>query len=461
MQSIARALAITEEEKRIANGKIWSMALPVMIDTVFQQMGNIVVAGLIGHVGMLASSAVGISMRITSLVWALFRGLATAATVYVSQAHGAGNGERMKNIAIQSLYFTAFVSAVFALAIWLFASTLLLVYSPDAVTLATALGYIRIACWGLPFLSIVQVCNGIMQGAGNARRPMLVTFTMNATLIMIALPFFLTAKRGVDEALAIAGIATVMSQMLAAAFALWSVFGARTQVGIMEPLKRLPAPDGRMFAAILRVGLPASTESLAWQVSAIFISRIILGFGQATMGAYQIGLQVEALSYMPAEGLSVAITSLVGRSIGGEQRDLARYYFRKILVYMFIITAAVSLLFLCGNTALMRLMTNDAEGIALGAIYISLMGFVQLPQNLSSAILGAMRGAGHTKPPMFIAMTGIWAIRVPVSIALSFVPGIGVAAIWSVMCVDQVIRFTIALVVFRKMKLFDSRALAV
>lgn len=461
MQPRASALEITAAEKRAANGKIWSMALPVMIDTIFQQMGNIVVAGLIGHVGMLASSAVGLSVRFTSLVWALFRGLTTAVTIYVSQAHGAGNGERMKNVAIQALYLTAFVSTGLALAIALFARALLLIFSPDAGTLAAALGFMRIVCWGLPFLSIVQICNGIMQGAGNARRPMLVTFVLNASIIVIALPFFLTAKREVGEALAIAGIAMVASQVLAAAFALWSVFGRNAEVGRMEPLKGLPHPDGKVFAALLRVGLPASTEYLAWQTAAIFISKIIFGFGTVTMGAYQIGLQVEALSYLPAGGLSVAITSLVGQAIGGEQRDLARYYYRRILLYMFVITTAVSLLFLFGNTLLMRLMTDDAQGVSLGATYLFLMGLVQLPQNLSHAIFGAMRGAGHTKPPMFIAMMGIWAIRVPVSFALTLVPGIGITAIWSVMCIDLTIRFLIALLAFRRIRLFESSALAV
>ncbi len=460
-EATAPSNTLSREELASSNRKIWNMAIPVMVDNLFQLAGGLIVMVMVGHVSVLGTGAIGLAVRITSVVWAVFRGIATAATVYVAQATGAGDRARVRVVAFQSVYVTASLSALAAFAIWLFADKLLLVFAPKPEILDVALTYLRIACWGVPFLSVMQTAGGVMQGAGNTRRPMQITFALNALVALVVLPLFYFGKPDVRQAVVFAGAATVFAQATAATFALLSVFASRRQVGSMERDVPVPAPDFRVWKAILRVGIPSSAEMTLWQLAAIVLSRIILGFGSTVMGAYQLGLQLEALSYMPSAGLGVAVTSLVGQAIGAEKRHLARYCFTNIIRYNMAITAAVSLLFIFGNRFLMGLMTNDAAAIALGAVYLFLMGLVQLPQNATNTMFGAMRGAGFTKEPMYIALAGLWLVRVPVALFLSTVEGIGVEIIWTTMCADLVIRFAIALLMFRRMRIFEAKALAV
>ena len=60
---------------------------------------------------------------------------------------------------------------------------------------------------------------------------------------------------------------------------------------------------------ILKLGLPTSFETSFWQAASIFLTRAILTYGELAYSAYQLGLQAESISYMPATGFGVAATT--------------------------------------------------------------------------------------------------------------------------------------------------------
>ena len=75
---------------------------------------------------------------------------------------------------------------------------------------------------------------------------------------------------------------------------------------------------------LIKLGWPAavqwSSEIICWS---IFMSALVGSFGELHMNAGWIALSYMHLSFMPAVGFSVAVTSLVGRYIGAGQPDIA------------------------------------------------------------------------------------------------------------------------------------------
>jgi Na+-driven multidrug efflux pump len=49
------------------------------------------------------------------------------------------------------------------------------------------------------------------------------------------------------------------------------------------------------------------------------------------------------------------------------------------------------------------------------------MGLVQFPQNTTGVLAGAMRGAGYTEVPMMVAGVGLWGVRVPLALLMTYV----------------------------------------
>ena len=444
--------------------KIMSMAMPIALDNLLQMMGGIFIMAILGRIDILAVGAVGLAIRMTSIVWSVFRGVTTAATVFTAQAFGAGNKKLMISTAWQTIVSTLFFTLIIEALLIIFAPQILLIFHPSPDIHLLAVKYLRLIALGIPFISIMQVCGGLMQGVGNAKGPMLITLLLNALIIAISGTFVFFCGASTTTGLIGAAMATVIAQIAAFVAALSMIFGKH---GTLHGMLKIDGKyailklDFKRIKEIYKVGLPASAESLLWQLSAIIITRVILSYGDASFAAHQLGLQAEAISYMPATGLGVAATSLIGQALGAGEENLAKTYFKKIMRLTLLVTLIPVGMFFLIPQQIMSLLTSNAEVIRLGAIYLFLMGLVQLPQNASGVMLGSMRGAGLTKQPMFIAMAGIWGLRVPLTLILSTFKGFSITVIWSVICVDMMFRFIVALTYFRKKNIFAMRLLEV
>lgn len=437
------------------NKKILTMILPITIENILQMVAGIVSMGMIGRIDVLAVSALGISMRITQIVWAIFKGIATGATVFVAQYFGAGEREKMLTVIQQTLLSTVAAVIVIEALIYINAPALLSIFGPDAELLQQSVIYLRLVSLGLPFLAVMLVIGGVLQGMGNARTPMLITMCMNIVNIIVGYVLIFGKLGFSPMGIRGAAIATAVSQITAVGLGLYVLFN---KDGIMRSYfnKSFFKVNMHQVREIYRVGLPTSMESVFWQLAAIIVTKAILSLGETALAAHQLGLQAESISYTPAAGFAVAATAFIGQALGAGDKELAKLYFKQILKGGLGITAVCAsiLIFLPGPT--MSLLTNNKEIIALGSIYLILMGLVQLPQNATGVLSGAMRGAGYTKVPMTIAGIGIWVIRVPLVLIVAYKLKLSIVAIWSVFCVDLCVRFIICFIMYKRKNIYEK-----
>ena len=68
-------------EDRVISKKILSMILPITLEGILQMTTGIISMAMIGRIDSLAVSALGISNNIFNIIWALFKGIATGASV--------------------------------------------------------------------------------------------------------------------------------------------------------------------------------------------------------------------------------------------------------------------------------------------------------------------------------------------------------------------------------------------
>ena len=74
----------------------------------------------------------------------------------------------------------------------------------------------------------------------------------------------------------------------------------------------------------------------------------------------------------------------------------------------------------------MTLMTDKPELQAIGVVYVFVMGFIQIPQNLSRIYNGTIRAMGYKNAPMLVAGFGIWIVRIPLCMLAAYCDGSGV-----------------------------------
>ena len=295
------------------------------------------------------------------------------------------------------------------------------------------------------------------QGHGNTKTPMYISIFVNIINVIVGYSL-IYGKFGFPKlSLAGAGIALLISQTAGALLGLFLLYNKRNGLFSTFANSSMFKFDLTLIKEVYSIGIPAGFESMFWQLSAVLMSKIILSYGEVTFAAYQLGLQAELLSEMPAVGVGIASTSLTAIAIGKKDDQLLKAYTRQLIRTTTVISAFSALLIIIFPGTFMNFFTNNAEIKAIGINYLIVMGFIQIPQNLSKVLYGAIRSAGYKNIPMIISFSGIWLIRVPLAFLFAYVLKLDIIFVWLCMAIDQIAKCTISSIIFKVKKVNTIR----
>ena len=196
-------------------------------------------------------------------------------------------------------------------------------------------------------------------------------------------------------------------------------------------------------------------EILCWW---IFMSGLVTKFDEGlevavNNAAAWIVLQYMHLSFMPAVGLSIAVTAIVGKAIGMGRIDLAirRTWLGLTVTMIYMGICALGMVIF--GEELMRVFTDQGEDSAavkmeivrLGAPLLMLAAVFQLFDAVAICLSGALRGAGDTVYPGVVTIISSWTLIVAGGwVMVTYFPGLGSIGPW-IMAAAYIIVLAIAL----------------
>ena len=443
-------------DKKQVNRDILRMILPIIIENVLQMSAGLITTAMIGRLLADDIAAQGIGNRIINTFWGLFKGVGIGATVIVALRYGQKRFGMCRRT-VEQVYLTALPLAFFFVAlIFIFPSPVLRLFTKDAALIESALHFARIAIFAVPFMALSSINAAAFNGHGNTKTPMYIAFFMNGVNVVVG--YVLIFGIGPLPGLGLIGaaISTVVSWAVGGLAGLLLLYWRGGYFSQEDHGCKFFSLDKECLAEVYRTGVPAACENVFWQLSAIVLSNVILGYGSAYFAAYNMGLQAEMICEMPGIGFTTASTSLAAQAIGMGDDALYRLYFRQLRKFSVFtgIFATVALFTFAGG--FMKLLTPHAEIQALGQVYIFIMGFAQIPQELAKVYNGTMRSAGLRNTPMIVSFIGIWCVRVPIALICGKWLGWDISFIWIAIALDQIVRISISLLIFRKKRVLHA-----
>lgn len=434
--------------------KILSMIIPITAENILQMTAGLVSMAMVGRISAVAVGAIGLSNVIMRLIWAVFKGISIGTTIHVAQSYGARNMKKLARVSVQGILLSIAFAALFLGLLLLYSEQVLKVFGAGPELIANATLYTRILSFSLPSTAAILIVSGIFQGMGDAKTPMLIVGVLNITNVILSYVLIFGAIGLPALGIEGAAIAYTISYSVAALLAFWFLLGkskglrGRNGLGI-----RINMPEA---LSIMRYGFPSCFETIFWVGSSIFVTRAVLTYGENAYAAYQLGMQAEAVSFMPAMGLAVCATAFIGQSVGSKDMELGRKYYKHLLKYTLAFSTAAGLIMAHFPGVIMGALTNSRELIGIGSAYLIVMGLSQIPQNMTGLYNGALKGAGYVNMPLVIITIGIWLVRIPGVLAAAFLFKADLIWIWIIMGLDLVIRYILAYANFRKKDIFRS-----
>ena len=414
-------------------GQVWQLALPVIVANMLQSLVNVADVFLAGRLGPIEIAAVGMGTSVRMLVLVGIMAITAGCMALAAQARGAGDDEELSLVTRQSLSLAVLLSLLLG-AIGYFGAEPILGFlnsggDPRAVELGTA--YLQILFAGTIFLTLNFTINSLMQGAGDTVTPLYLSGGMN--VLNVVFSYLLMFGPGPLPALGVSGAAlgTVISRAFAVAAGIALFYSGRNAVRILPGSYR---PDPEMFRQILSIGIPSGAQGIARNAAQVMVLRIVTSTAAGTYGAsaLAIGLQVESLAFMPGLAVSVAATSLVGRSLGAWQVEEARERGNAAVALGALLMGSLGLLLWIFATPLVRLFDPSAHPtvIAAGTSYLRINALSQPILAVAMVVNGGLRGAGDTRPPLVATIVGRWLVVVPLAYLLALPLGMGVEGVW-------------------------------
>jgi putative MATE family efflux protein len=423
-----------------------ALAVPIVLANVLQTVYQLIDTFWVGRLGAAAVAAVSVSFPILFVAISLGGGLAIAGAILVAQAYGAGDAETVDHVSAQTLLAVGTVSVLLSAAGYFAAEPLMGLFAPDAAVHDMASDYLRISFLGIAAIFLYFVVQSLMRGVGDVRTPL---WIVSATVLLNFFldPLFILGWGPVPEmGVAGAAMATVATQALAAVAGVWVLTLGR--FGIHLRLRDLK-PDLPLAGRILRLGVPASLEQSARGFGFSVMMLLVTGFGTTVTAAYGIGTRVFSFIIIPALGLSMATTTLVGQNVGARRPERAEQTARTATTVAFAaLSAAGIVLFLFAAPVIRLFVPDEPEVVRIGSHFLRIMalsfGFVGVQQVLS----GALRGAGNTTASLLLTAVSLWVFLFPIAWILSARTDLGATGIWWAYPVSNVAGATLAVAWF-------------
>ncbi len=398
---------------------IVAFTIPMLIGNVAQQLYNTVDSIIVGRfVGDNALAAVGSAGPLLNLMLVLFMGIATGASIMVSQYFGAKQREELSKT-IGTCITLTIIASIFIMVVGPFITRplLRLLNTPETI-LDWCVQYLTIIFLGIAGGGLYNILSGVLRGLGDSVSALI--YLLVATVINIILDYVFVAKFGMG----VAGVAwaTIIAQAVSALLSLWKL---TRMSDIFDFKKQYLIPESEYTNRLVRLGLPSGVTQAIFSMSMIVVQSLTNSFGEMFIAANVIVMRIDGFVMLPAFSFGSAMTTYAGQNVGARKMDRVLEGAKKGTLVAMGISAVLTAIILIFGRHLMAIFTDTQELITLSNNMMRIIAVGYVLMEVTQCLSGIMRGAGDTMTPMWISIISSVLLRVPLAyglVALSKTP---------------------------------------
>lgn len=395
------------------NGSIWNklpvFALPIAATGILEQLFNASDIAIVGNFAQTdktaAVAAVGANSPIIGLILNLFIGIALGANVVIANAIGRDDKQTVQKAVHTSMVVSVIGGVLVAIIGEIIAEPLLTVLNVPDDVLELALLYLRIYFLGMPVILLYNFEAAIFRSIGETKMP-LIALTLSGILnVLLNLFFVIVLKMSVNGV----ATATVLANVVSAGILYIKL--VKSDKYIKVEFKKLRI-DGKVFAKIMQIGLPAGIQSAVFAVANIVIQGAINSLGTVVIAASSAAFNIEIIAYNVMNSFSQACTTFVGQNFGANKIDRCKKTLFLCLIEDAIASGTAILIVLITGKFLLSIFNNNPEVIEIGYTRLVIIFIAYIFSMLYEVMSGYLRGFGFSLVPAILTTVGVCVLRI-------------------------------------------------
>jgi putative MATE family efflux protein len=406
---------------------VWGIALPIMGGMMSQNVLNLVDIGMVGRLGDAALAATGIGSFSNYLAISFIIGLSAGVQAIAARRLGEGRDSETAIPLNGGLLLAVLIGIPLCV--------VLILATPAAFDVLTADPAVREQ--GVPYLQ-VRIASMVAVGMNFSFRGYwsaihLTGVYLRTLLIMHAINIFLNwvlifGNLGAP-ALGVfgAGLATTISLYIGTVLYFFFALRHARDKGFLHGM-----PSRNTLWQQFKLSLPSSLQQLFFSAGLVTLVWIVGRIGTAEVAAINILMTFHITALLPAFGIALAATTLVGNALGRGDPDDAAAWGWNCAALTFVYGLALSVILIPLADPLLAVFLTNPETRELAYLPMILWALMISFDTAGMVLMNALIGAGDTRRAMWISLIWQWVFFLPLAYLFGPVLGFGLLGVWIV-----------------------------
>lgn len=428
--------------------QMFKLAIPIIIQNLLSAAVNSSDVIMLNYVGQSAISAVSLAANYSNILFMVYYGLGTGASLLCAQYFGKKNMQAIHAVEGIALRFSLAISALVALAAFTIPQRMLLLFTSDQELIAIGSSYIRIMgitylCWG-----VTEIYLAILRSIGR------VTISMALNMLAFGLNILLNAvfifglfgapKLGVTG-VTIATASSRLIQLIACVIV--SLLSKDVKLNPIYMFIR----SKTLLNDFIHLSLPALGNDLSWSVAFSMYSVILGHLGTEAVAANSLVTVVRNVGSVFCFAIASAGTILLGRVMGQGELEKSKSYASGMLKMTVVAGAVGGVIVLAVTPFVLRFASLNDTAMHYLKYMLLINSYYIMGSAVNTALIaGVFRAGGDTKFGLICDTIDMWVYAVPLGFFAAFVVKLPVLWVYFLLCTDEFVKWPWVIHHYRK-----------
>ncbi len=413
-----------------SKGPVWkcivAQAVPLTIAQIVQLLYNVVDRIYIGHMetgNSLALTGIGLTFPVTTLIMAFTALFGIGGVPLFAIERGAKNEEKASKILGNSFSLLLLCAAILTIIGYIFSKPILFAFGASEESFVYANEYLRIYLAGTVFSMLAIGLNGYINAQGFPKTGMLSVVIGAVTNIILDPIFIFGLSMGVSGA----ALATVISQIISAAWVLSFLFSKKALIPLKAKCMKI---NSGITKSIFKLGTANFVMQGTNFLVQVACNSTLQSFGGDTyVGIMTVLNSIREMLMLPVSGIINGAQPVISFNYGAKKYDRVKSGIRFNTAVGSVYTLAAWLLIVMFPKFWLGIFSDDLQMIHAGVhmLEIYFFGFVFMAFQFAGQ--STFQALGDAKHAIFFSLLRKAIIVVPLTLILPQV-GFGVAGVF-------------------------------
>ena len=419
--------------------QIIKLVIPIVVQNLLSAAVSSTDVIMLNYVGQSSISAVSLAANYAGVLFMIYYGLGTGASMLCAQYWGKGDLEPIRLIEGIALRFSLALTFIFSAAAFFAPRLMMQIFTNDPELIDIGAGYLRVMtvtylCW-----SITEVYLAVLRSIGRVTVSMVLNvlaFTLNIFLNAVFI-FGLFGAPGLG-AVGVA-IATAASRVIEL---LGCIIVSAYSKDIKLKLSYMFLSNKLLLQDFVRLSVPALANDVAWSVAFSMYSVILGHLGSDAVAANSLVVVVRNFGTVLCFGTASAGGILLGNVMGVGDMERAKEYASKLMKLTVITGAIGGVMVLIATPFVLRFASLSETAMH----YLKYMLLINTYYIMGAAvnttlIAGVFRAGGDSRFGLICDFIDMWIYAVPLGFLAAFVFKLPVLWVYFLLCTDEFVKW--------------------